>query len=142
MKKLKFMFWLMLVILLGLIVYQNLEFFSSKHSLEFNLGVYKRMTPEMTTGAIIAIFVGISVLFMMMFYTISRFNGYRANKRIKALQAGIDDRDQKISKLTQEVELLKNDGSAALAMDAARNPTEPDQEGIEDNAQAQSTPTH
>jgi alcohol dehydrogenase class IV len=141
MKKLKYMFWLLLVILLCLVIYQNLNFFSDKHSLQLNLGVYKHITPEMTTGAIIAVFVGIGVLIMMMLYTVSRYNGYRAKKNIKALQAGIDNRDKTIEKLTQEVELLKNSGSAALTLDAAQNPTEQAQEVVEDNAQAQSTPT-
>jgi heme/copper-type cytochrome/quinol oxidase subunit 2 len=140
MKKLKYMFWLILVIFLGLVVYQNLAFFSSKHVLQINLGIYQRYTPEMTNGAIIAIFVGISVLIMMMLYTVSRYNGYRAKKNIKSLQAGIDERDNTIAKLTQEVELLKEGDGAVPALDVPDNQTQA-QESIEDTAEAQSTPT-
>ncbi len=134
------MFWLILVLLLGLVVYQNLAFFSNKHSLILNLGFYKHTTPALTTGAIIAIFVAIGLLIMMMPYFVSRYNGYRAKKNIKVLQAGIDERENTIAKLTQEVELLKG-GGEAIALDASDEPAAQAQDGIEESVQAQSTST-
>ena len=142
MKKLKYVFWLILVILVGLVVYQNLEFFSSKHSLVLNLGFYQQTTPALTTGAIIATFVAIGVLIMMMLYTVSRYNGYRAQKNIKSLQSGIDERDNTIAQLTQEVEQLKVGGSAAIALDVAEDVAEKkSQDDIQGSTQAQNTTT-
>jgi hypothetical protein len=108
--------------------------------LQINLGFYHGVTPELTNGAIIAIFVGISVLIMMMIYMVSRYNFYRAKKNINALQAGIDERDKTIAKLTQEVELLKGGDGAAPAAEVADNPTQA-QEGVDKTAETQSNPT-
>lgn len=108
MKKLKYLFWITLVVFIGLLVYQNLGFFSSKHILRINLLFYESSTPELATGAIIAIFVGISVLIMMMLYFTSRYEVYRAKKTIKELRAGMEESAGTISKLNQEVEMLKS----------------------------------
>jgi biopolymer transport protein ExbB/TolQ len=114
MKKLKYAFWFLLIVFLGLLVYQNLPYFTAKHSLEINLGIYQRSTPDLANGAIIAIFVGISVLIMMVFYFASRYESYRAKKAIKELRDGIADSTSTISHLKQEVEQLKSGVAPAV----------------------------
>lgn len=111
MKKLKYAFWFLLVIFFGLLVYQNLPYFTAKHSLQINLGIYQKSTPDLANGAIIAIFVGISVLIMMVFYFASRYESYRAKKAVKELRSGIEDSTNTISYLKQEVEKLKSGGA-------------------------------
>ncbi|MGD9365673.1 MAG: hypothetical protein PVH87_08260 [Desulfobacteraceae bacterium] len=111
MKKLKYAFWFLLVVFFGLLVYQNLPYFTAKHSLQINLGIYQKNTPDLANGAIIAIFVGISVLIMMVFYFASRYESYRAKKAIKELRSGIEDSTNTISYLKQEVEQLKSGGA-------------------------------
>lgn len=118
------MFWLMLVVFIGLLVYQNLGFFSSKHILHINLGFYERSTPELATGAIIAIFVGISVLLMMMLYFASRYEGYRAKKTIKELRAGMEESADTISKLNQEMDMLKSGGNFGPSSDMSVSGTD------------------
>lgn len=113
MKKLKYLFWLIIVIFLGLLVYQNLAFFTAKQRLSINLGIYEKTTPELTVGAIIAIFVGLSVLIMMFFYLLSRYETYRAKKTIKALRNSIEESSGTIATLKQEVELIKSGAPAA-----------------------------
>jgi hypothetical protein len=107
MKKLKFVFWLVFVGFFALLVYQNFGFFMAKNTLQINLGIYHRSTPELTNGGIIAGFVGIGVFIMLVFYFSSRYAVYKANKMIKELRINLDDRTSAIAGLKQELESLK-----------------------------------
>lgn len=140
MKKLKYMFWLLLIGLLGVLVYQNLQFFSSQHSLQINLGFYQNKTPDLATGAIIAVFVGIAVLLMLMLYFASRFESYRAKKTIKELNAGMEESADTISKLTAEVEMLKGGGDDVSSTETLEDETDP-QDGKVNAPEAETTPT-
>lgn len=139
MKKLRYMFWLILIGFLVVLVYQNLGFFSSLHSLHINLGFYERSTPDLATGAIIAIFVGVSVLLMMMLYFASRFENYRAKKTIKELRAGMEESTDTISKLTAEVEMLKGGGDDALSLESPKDETDV-QDGKLNAPESETTP--
>ena len=114
MKKLKYAFWLLLVVFIGLLVYQNLAFFSTKQSLHINLGFYEKSTPELTIGAIIAVFVGIGVLITLMFYFASRYDNFRSKKTIKELKNQLEESVGTMSQLKQEVALIKGDAPAAV----------------------------
>lgn len=140
MKKLKYMFWLILIGFLGVLVYQNMAFFSGLHSLQINLGFYENRTPELATGAIIALFVGLSVLLMMMLYFASRFESYRAKKTIKELKAGMEESADTISKLTAEVEMLKGGGNDLSLTEASGDETDP-QDGKGNAPEAETNPT-
>jgi sensor histidine kinase YesM len=140
MKKLKYMFWFILIGFLVVLVYQNIAFFSSLHSLHINLGFYENSTPELSTGAIIAIFVGFSVLFMMMFYFASRFENYRVKKTIRELKAGMQESAETISKLTAEVEMLKAGGNGASLTETPEDETDM-QNGKGNAPEAETTPT-
>lgn len=111
MKKLKFVFWLLFIGFFGLLVYQNLGFFSAKNSLQINLGVYQRSTPELANGVIIAGFVGIGVFIMLLLYFSSRYTAYKANKIIRELKNDIEDRTSAIASLKGELEALRQGGS-------------------------------
>ncbi len=109
MKKLKYVFWIILVAFFGLLIYQNLPFFTYTNSLKINLGVYAYQTPDMTNGAIIAAFVGIGVLIMLLFYFSSLYDGYRSKKIIKMLQKTNEERSAEMDELKKQVALLKGD---------------------------------
>ena len=109
MKKLKFVFWIILIAFFGLLIYQNLPFFTHTNSLKIDFGVYAYQTPDMTNGAIIAAFVGIGVLIMLLLYFSSRYDGYRAKKIIKMLQKTNEDRSAEMDELKKQVALLKGD---------------------------------
>lgn len=110
MKKLKFVFWLLFIVFFGLLVYQNIGYFSEKNILEINLGVYHKSTPELTNGVIIAGFVGIGVFIMLLMYFSSRYAVYKANKTIKELKSNLEDRTSAIDGLKEELEALKQGG--------------------------------
>ena len=109
MKKLKFAFWVILIAFVGLLVYQNLPFFTETNSLKIDLWIYQHQTPDMTNGAIIASFVGIGVLIMLLFYFSSRYDGYRSKKMIKMLQQTIETNSGEIAELRKQVDMIKGD---------------------------------
>ena len=111
MKKLKFVFWLLFIAFIGLLVYQNIGYFSEKNILQLNLGVYQKSTPELTNGVIIAGFVGIGVFIMLLLYFSSRYSVYKANKAIKELKSNLEDRASAVARLKDELEALKQSGS-------------------------------
>jgi uncharacterized membrane protein YciS (DUF1049 family) len=113
MKKLKYVFWLVFVGFFSLLVYQNLDFFSAKNSLQIDLGIYQRSTPELANGVIIAGFVGIAVFIMLIFYFSSRFSVYKANKTIKELRKATDDRTSALDGLKAELASLRQGAVAA-----------------------------
>ena len=108
MKKLKYVFWLILIAFLALLVFQNLAFFSEKNSLHIDLGLYQKTTPPWTNGAIIAGFVGLGVFIMLIFYFSSRFGIYKANKTIKELRNTLDSRTKDLSDLKSQLASLKS----------------------------------
>jgi len=116
MKKLKLVLWVVLIGILGLVVYQNLSFFTETNVLKINLLFYQTQTPAMTNGAIIASFVGIGVVIMLLFYCSSRYDGYRSKKNIAQLEQTIESRSEEMAELKRQVDLLKEPPEAAPAL--------------------------
>lgn len=115
MKKLKYVFWLLLIAFFGVIIYQNWDYVTFVNdNLKLNLFVYNKPIPPLTNGAIIAICVGVGVLITMLFYFASRYEAYRAKKTIKTLRNNIEESQKSMSELKQEVELLKGGSPAPL----------------------------
>lgn len=111
MKKLKFLFWLLFIGFFALLVSQNLEFFSTKNSLQLNLWFRQYATRPLTNGVIIAGFVGIGVFIMLILYFSSRYTVYKANRLIRELKSNLEDRSTAITGLKEELEALKQGGS-------------------------------
>ena len=138
MKKLKFVFWLVFVGFFALLVYQNLGYFSAMNSLQINLGVYQRSTPELTNGVIIAAFVGIGIFIMLIFYFSSRYSVYKANKTIKELKKSLDERTSTLAGLKEELGALKQ--GALPARESLEEPVEPENQAEATEPQVAQTP--
>ena len=137
MKKLKYAFWLIVIAVIGVVIWQNWDYVTTPHVLKLNLFIYNEPIPPLTNGAIIAICVCISVMIMMLFYFGSRYENYRAKKTIKALRLGMEESQKSISHLQQEVELLKGGSPVPLA-ETSEN--EEKEEGlVSENESAQET---
>jgi hypothetical protein len=105
MKRFKYGLWAIFIALIGLLVYQNKDFFLDiRHSLRLNLGFYKDSTPELHNLVIIAAFFFCG---MLITYGSSLFERYRAKKTIKTLQSTIDASSETIAALKKEVDALK-----------------------------------
>jgi uncharacterized membrane protein YciS (DUF1049 family) len=111
MKKLKFLFWLVFIGFFVLLVYQNLEFFSTKNSLQIDLWFRQYATQPLTNGVIIAGFVGIGVFIMLLLYFSSRYTAYKANRIIKELRSNLEERTNAIASLKEELETIKQGGA-------------------------------
>ena len=104
MRKLKYGLWAIFVALIGLLVYQNKVFFLTKHSLGLDIGVYNNQTPEIFNIVIIAAFFLCGILIT---YSASLFERYKARKTIKTLQGTIDASSSTIADLRKEVDAMK-----------------------------------
>ena len=113
MKKLKFVVWLLLIGLFALLIYQNLDFFSTTYSMKIDLGFYSQQTPAITNGVIIAFFVGASVLIMLIYYLSSRYENFRARKMIKRLTRTLDESSALINSLKSELEPQSKDAATS-----------------------------
>lgn len=84
MKKVKIALWIVVFGLVGLVIAQNWEFFSEKHSLLINLLVVKYETPLLANAIFFVAFFFIGLLIT---YFFSLFRQYKDAKTIKALKA-------------------------------------------------------
>jgi uncharacterized integral membrane protein len=104
MKKFKYALWVLLIGFLGVLIYQNQGFFLTQYSLDINLGFAQYHIPEVYCVVIIAVFFFAG---MLIAYTASLFERYRARKTIQSLKKTMDSYSGTISSLKQEVEALK-----------------------------------
>ena len=104
MKKAKIAFWIILIGLLGLIVYQNQGYFLTKHSLDINLWFTRRVVPPVQNVMIIVAFFLFGLLIALIH---NLFERYRTNKTIKELRNTIKTNQATISQMRQEIDALK-----------------------------------
>jgi uncharacterized integral membrane protein len=105
MNKLKLTLILIIAVIIGLFVLQNMDFLLAKKSFSLNLFFIKTYsTPELPTGIILLIsfFAGLLVS-----YVFALFERFRLNGEIKGLKYTIDSNIEKIAELKSEVISLK-----------------------------------
>ena len=104
MKKAKLVFWLILIAIAALFVYQNPEFFLAKHRLTLKLGFIDPLfTPELPTLVYFLIALGLGFLLAIL----SRFTSQlKTRKTTREMTSAIDARDRKIKQLEEEVGLV------------------------------------
>lgn len=104
MKKFKYVLWVLFIMLIGVLVFQNQDFFLTKYSLGLNLWIYQNVTPEIYNLVIIAAFFFCG---MLIAYSASLFERYKAKKTIKTLRSTINASSETIAALKKEVDALK-----------------------------------
>jgi predicted membrane protein len=104
MKKVKIAFWVIVFGFLGLIIFQNQDFFLAKQSLSVNLYFTSYTSPEVENALFFLVFFFAGLLIT---YIFSLFSQYKAGKTIKALNATIKSNGEELSKLQSEVAALK-----------------------------------
>lgn len=125
MRKFKLFLLLVILVLVGLVGYQNQNFFLEKHIIKVNL-IEDYQTPEIYTGLYL---IGFFLVGLLISYFSSLLIRFRAKKSIKKLNVEINAHLETISELKNELGSLKYGG-------AARNKDE--SETIADNDQADS----
>ena len=84
MKKVKLAFWLIVFGFVGLVIFQNKEFFMSKSQMVLNLGFFYYETPFLANWIFFVAFFLVGILIS---YFLSLFKQFKDAKTIKALKA-------------------------------------------------------
>ena len=82
MKNLKIAFWIILFAFIGLILFQNREFYMSQHSLGIDLMFFNYQTPEVPNAVLFLAFFFAGLLISYFFSLLERFNSRKANKNL------------------------------------------------------------
>ncbi len=107
MKKAKIAFWLILIGFMGLLAYQNWDFFMSEHRLRLNLFVTDEFsTPELQNAILFLIFFLAGLLIS---YFITLFERFKSKKTIKALTAALETNQKLLDELKKDILSLKGE---------------------------------
>jgi hypothetical protein len=104
MKNVKIAFWVILFALIGLVLYQNREFYMSLHSLGIDLLFFKYQTPEVPNAIL---FLGFFFLGLIIAYFFSLLDRFNSRKTIKSLTESLDACEKMLNTLKAENEGLK-----------------------------------
>ena len=104
MKKAKVVIWLIIIGFIALIIYQNKEFFLTKHSFGINLLVFNYRSPEVYSAILFLLFFILGVLIA---YFFSLFEKFKASKAIKALTAANLSLEKMIASLKNDLASFK-----------------------------------
>jgi predicted membrane protein len=121
MKKAKIAFWLILIGFLGLLGYQNYDFFMSQHGLRINLLFVQYDTPQLQNAILFLIFFFTGLLIS---YFIMLFERFKSKKIIKTLNTALDMNQKQLDEMKKELDLLKNETPPIANPDVTTNPDE------------------
>jgi len=119
MKKAKIAFWLLLIGFLGLLGYQNYDFFMSQHGLRINLLFFQYDTPQVQNAILFLIFFFSGLLIS---YFIMLYDRFKSKKMIKALNTALEVNQKQLDELIKEVQLLKGETPPIADPDVTTNP--------------------
>jgi len=111
MKKIKFVFWLILIVFLALLAYQNWDYFMSQHGLRINLFVAEYQTPPLQNAVLLLIFFFAGLLIAYFFTLFERFKSQRT---IKSMTASLEMSEKLLDELKKEIQTLKGEPPATL----------------------------
>jgi hypothetical protein len=121
MKNAKIAFWLILIGFLGLLGYQNYDFFMSQHGLRINLLFVQYDTPQLQNAILFLIFFFTGLLIS---YFIMLFERFKSKKIIKTLNTALDMNQKQLDEMKKELDLLKNETPPIANPDVTTNPDE------------------
>ena len=109
MRKFKIGFWAIIFGLIGIVIFQNQDFFMAKQSLSIDLIFTKYETPELHRAIL---FAGIFLTGFIISYIFTLIDRLRFRKVVKSLGAEIDSQNENITLLINELESVKGVSSA------------------------------
>ena len=104
MRKVKIVFWLIVIAFMGVLIYQNRPFFLAQQTLNINLMFDQYSTPQLPVVFFFGLFFLIGWLIASVFNWIERF---KSAKNIKKLQQTIQSQQSAIDTMKADVEKLK-----------------------------------
>jgi len=109
MRKFKIGFWAVIFGLIGIVIFQNQDFFMAKQSLSIDLIFTTYETPELHRAIL---FGGIFLTGFIIAYIFTLIDRLRFRKAVKSLGAEIDSQNENITLLINELESVKGVSSA------------------------------
>jgi len=125
MKKVKVVFWLLVILFVVLVVVQNQAYFLAKESLEINLYFGKYHTPALANGVLI---LGCFLIGFLIAYAISLSERFKARKAVKSMNATVESHLEQISALRGEIEAIKKRRDEPAPEPSPPEPAAPPQE--------------
>lgn len=107
MKKINFLIGLIVFLFIGIVLFQNRQFFLSTESLSVNLGFFQYRSPDAPVGLLFCISFFVGIIIAYFFSLTARFN---AQKTIKNLTAALDSQREKL-KSPEDHDPKRDDGS-------------------------------
>jgi len=108
MRKFKIGFWAVIFGLMGIVIFQNQDFFMAKQSLSIDLVVTKYETPELLRAIL---FAGVFLAGFIISYIFTLIDRLNFRRVVKSLGAEIDSQNENITLLINELESLKGGSS-------------------------------
>lgn len=102
MKKVKIAFWIVVFGFIGLVIFQNKDFFMAKRSLMIDLGFFHYETPFLASAIFFVAFFLVGILIS---YFFSLFKHFKDAKTIKTLKAKESSLVETISSLEKQVSI-------------------------------------
>jgi uncharacterized membrane protein len=127
MKKVKYALWAVLLALVGIIIFQNQEYFFARQGFDVDLwvtGPYQ--SPEAYN---IVYFLGCFLIGFFLAYLMGLADKYRAKKTVKKLNATIDAQLEKLSSMKGDLEGRKPKAPASTEAPKEAPPSAPAEEG-------------
>ena len=106
MKKVKFAFWFIFLVVIGVVVLQNWAYFDARHALSLDLQIDTYTSHEFANWFYLLTCFLIGLLFP---YVSGRIQRFRLNKTIKRLKATAAAQQEEISQLKGELDTMQQD---------------------------------
>lgn len=126
MKNIKMIFWVVILVFIGLIFFQNKEFFIGGQSFGVNLWFQSYHTPELPNGVYFLIFFLAGLLIS---YVSNLFTRFKHAKTVKSLNNTIKASQDQISSLEHELLSFKTVPSSTNEVPSDNNDKKDDNEG-------------
>lgn len=109
MRNFKIAFWAIIFGLIGIVIFQNQDFFMAKQTLSIDLIFTSYETPELHRAIL---FGGIFLIGFIISYIFTLIDRLKFRKVVKSLGATIDSQNENIASLVNELESLKGVSSS------------------------------
>jgi len=115
MKKAKVLLWLIIIGFLGLIIYQNKDFFLTRHSFGIDLVVFNYQSPEVYSAILFLLFF---ILGLLIAYFFGLFERFKASKTIKALTGANNSLEKSLASLKNDIASIKTGQTQEIKAEA------------------------
>jgi len=104
MKKAKWIFWFLVIVFIGLVIYQNQSYFLDKQQLGVDVYFEQYQTPEFANGVLV---LGCFLVGFLLAYIFGLSERFKSGRTIRKLNETINDHLEQIAMLKREVDSIK-----------------------------------